>query len=263
MLALFRTNGGCDLPCLFTLCPGVADRASLLAFTQEVTAMANANDMSVHLFDPSGTGTPLIQTSTIRGSTRLIVDIDLDPFLSRSVDSLDYLEVHIAASFEEQVGGEIVSAHTSYGNPLLGEVFRAFLLPQVLSKYGRPSEVLLLPILYDPPSLLDSVFSLVIVYQDEHFFLEYIFPNASSGSDFRACPGDTGEIHLVTWAPHQDPSLAELARLTPGPGLNELSVDYYKPVEEATSLTLNDFSLMFANDKGSSCLRTPKAMWPY
>lgn len=256
---LLRSNGGCDLPCLWTLCPGLTDGGALRAFYDRLAGLAHPEDTVVKLLHPEAPDGGWASIDISQGSTRL--SVNLVP--SMSAGKLEYIRAGISAAKEERQGDEIVRAEAAYGNPLFRDEFYPFLLPQVLSRFGSPSEVLVLPILYDPPSLRDSIFSMVMLYRDHHFFVEYVLPNDAAGFDYRGCPSQTGHITLIAWSNQQDPTLADLARLNSGRGMNELNVDYYMPIDKAASLTVDGFHNLFANPDESACVRTARSLWPY
>jgi len=259
MQELLRSDGGCALPCVWTLCPGVTDRASLRTFTDEVASLAHQDDVLVHSSNLGAADGGITFINIIDGTTRLSVVIDY--FTSGNL--LDHVAASITAILEEREAGEIVRSHVVYGNYLFRDRFWSYLLPQVLSSYGKPSQVLLLPVLYDPPLLTDSIMSLVLVYEDQGFLVEYFFPNGAEGDHFIGCPSQTGAIDIFTWSPDTERSLGDIAKLHSSDGLNELTVDYYKPIEEATSLTSDEFSEQFVLSENTNCLRTPKSLWPY
>ena len=256
---LLRTNGDCELPCLWTLCPGVTNWASLHAFTDQVAGMAHPDDVLVKSFDPGAIDGGATFIGIRRETTRL--SVSLEHIMSGG--TLDHLTAVVDATREEWESGELVRASTAYGDPRFREQFATFLMPSVLSSYGKPSQFLLLPVLYDPPLLIDSIMSLVLLYEDRGFLIEYVFPNGAEGDDFIGCPSETGAISIVTWSPETEPSLGDTAELLSAYGLNALSVDYYKPIEEATSLTSDEFYELLVAPEKSACLKTPRSLWPY
>jgi hypothetical protein len=175
---------------------------------------------------------------------------------------LNHIMADIVGIHEQGVGADLES-YPVYNDPYFRQQVEAYLLPQVLSHYGKPSDALVLPILYDAPTLVDSLFSLVLVYRSQRFLVEYIFPNGAAGEDYVACPSETGDITLFAWSPGSVPSLEDIAPQLSGLGMDELSVDYYRPIEEATSMTLDEFYHLYSSPAQSGCLETPSALWPY
>jgi hypothetical protein len=66
---------------------------------------------------------------------------------------------------------------------------------------------------------------------------------------------------LGVWSPERALPLRTVVQKA-GSVINELNLDYFKPVEEATSLTLNEFYDTFKNPENTACLETPQELWP-
>jgi hypothetical protein len=91
------------------------------------------------------------------------------------------------------------------------------------------------------------------------FFIEYIFLKHVEGQDFVGCPSETGLLNIVTWALERGLSLSDLVKHK-SVGINELTLDYFLPIEKATSMTLDEFYETF-KVPDNPCLKTPRTLW--
>ena len=106
-----------------------------------------------------------------------------------------------------------------------------------------------------------DVFSLVVVYSDLGFLIEYISPSELVDDYLRGCPMEA-KLTLWSWDPDNDLSLAEIVVVKPiDRGFTSRSVGYFKPIEEATSMTLDEFYQVFKDPNNVQCLKTPADMW--
>jgi hypothetical protein len=148
-----------------------------------------------------------------------------------------------------------------YGDASFNKAFEYYSLPQILSNYGMPSQVLLAPFPDDPirTDVKWQPFSLVLLYPEKGIFVEYVSPRGTISNDFVGCPSKA-HISLAVWSPESDMSLEYVIQKA-GSEINELNMDYFKPVEEATSMTLNEFYQKFKDPNNTACLETPMDFW--
>jgi len=148
-----------------------------------------------------------------------------------------------------------------YGDTLFNQTFEYYLLPQMLSVYGKPSQVLLAPKPDDPdPQDIEWYpFSVVLFYPDRGIFVEYVSPRETKESSYLGCPAKA-EISLAVWDPKTGLSLKNIIQYA-GVEINEFNLDYFKPIEEATSMSLDEFYQKFKDSANTGCLETPKEIW--
>lgn len=239
-------NDGCLLPCIWGLTPGITDvqmvQAHLAPFGSGVDYPVVRTDQrnfgSIGFFPFSADG--------------LTVNVGLDYYYEKGV--IKYLVLHTLANrgFE-----------TAFGEPVYQELLHNYLLQGLLTTYGHPSEVLIAT--WPPDSFVDEKyiepFIVVIVYSDLGIMAEYSAPSEYVNGNYQGCP-DQGLVTIMTWNPSLNISLRDVAAMNPSPeGINENSIDFFKPLEEATSMTLDDFyrSFQLPTDK---CIETPTNLWP-
>ncbi|PKO11625.1 MAG: hypothetical protein CVU39_28240 [Chloroflexi bacterium HGW-Chloroflexi-10] len=101
----------------------------------------------------------------------------------------------------------------------------------------------------------------MLLYSEQGFFVEYIFPKKAEGDHFAGCPSQTGYLYIVAWSLEKELSLPHLLEKKSGVGVNELSFPYYKSIEEATNLTNDEFYNMFTNLESTYCINTLESLW--
>jgi hypothetical protein len=116
-------------------------------------------------------------------------------------------------------------------------------------------------------------FSLVVIYADLGIMAEYIFPtewigdmvelptpNLFVGEIARGCPSQ-GRVILRTWDPKKNIDLKKIASIAAGEGINENSYDFFKPIQDAASISVNDFYNKFKEPNNNKCLDVPSTVW--
>ncbi len=148
------------------------------------------------------------------------------------------------------------------------------MLPQLLSNYGMPSEVLVIAFPYDIFSKADyEPFSIVVIYSDLGIMAEYVSPTQwvgkmvelptpglSVGEIARGCPSQS-YLTLRTWDVKKNIPIREIASIASGEGISETAYDYFFPIQEATSMSINDFYEKFKEPNNTLCLDLPSSLW--
>jgi hypothetical protein len=152
-----------------------------------------------------------------------------------------------------------------FGNQDLLDLVDTYTLSSILDTYGAPSSILIAPNYVSRPELPDPSwiwFSVDLIYEERGFLSEYIMPRRMIGDSFAACAYQVAEISIVTWDPDQSVPLAEALSIKSGLGINEYLLDYFKPLEEATTLTIEEFTEIFQDPDTDACIYTPMELWP-
>jgi hypothetical protein len=188
---------------------------------------------------------------------------NIDAFIDFGHNAELGVNVLYAEAHHEQGQGANQTAKAVFGDPFYKELLDYYLLPQILSNYGPPTEVRIMPFPDDPSYSANYKipFSLVLFYPDQGIFIEYIFPRDKTGSQFNGCPSQTGYLSLITWSPETKLSLTDVVKWNSGLGINELNADYSKPIEEATGTSVNDFYQKYKDANNKACLVTPISIW--
>lgn len=251
---MFNDNGDCSLPCFWGLSPQLTNAHYSQSFIQRFGNTISEKDIYTH--------------SNAIDSLEGYAEINLYNDRLRTHVSITYynqkekLEQIIvsAGSYMEEGNGENVNSKITFGESIFTHQLDYYMLPNVLNNYDKPSDVLILPILYGAPYLVQDLLSLVLIYQEDGFMVEYIFPLNYDGELLVGCPNQVGYINIVTWPTDEDLSMSSILSKKSSLGINSENINSYKSIEDATSLTVNDFYKTF-NIKNAKCLQTPHSLW--
>lgn len=249
-------NGDCRLPCLWGITPGITDIDTL------DTILNLFNDVSIpsvfnvqrRLQEESGRVTFIMWKENTR------VPITLSYYNKQ--DTNEQVTLAFEAGLEEGEGDNL-SINAVYGDPFFEQILGHYRLSNILSEYGVPSEVLIAPFPDDtqyPPETAIP-FSFVLFYKTQGMLLEYISPMQKNGQYFVGCPTRSGYLSVVVWDPQQNVSIEEITTKTSGIGVNSLNVNYFQPLENVTTLTLEDFYQIFKDSSSTTCIETSVDIW--
>ena len=252
---LLKNNGSCKLPCLWGLTPGKTDRQALNKFMSQFGKLATP-DIYVKVSDYGRVGGFFL---AYRKDT-VHINTDFSYYENEERNRINLLSLHGYAMQEKGKDLDWLSMDISplYGDSSFNQAFAYYLLPQILSNYGLPSQVWLKPYLDDPqrPDITWQPFILVLFYPQQGIYVEYVMPRNNNDKYFEGCPTQS-EIYLAVWNPQDNLSLGEIAEK----GGFGFDMDYFKPINEATSMTLGQFYQTFKNPKNTACIETPKSLW--
>ena len=162
----------------------------------------------------------------------------------------------------EDRGWENPDVAPIYGDESFNQTFQYYMLSQMLSNYGQPTQAWLLPFPDEPgrPDIKWHPFSLVLFYEESGIFVEYEMPRETIGNNYVGCPSQA-HLSVAVWPPESDVTLEYVVRMG-GILINELNMDSFKSVEDATSMTLDEFYTTFREADNSKCIETPISLWP-
>jgi hypothetical protein len=258
-LDLIQNPKDCLLPCLWGLTPGKTDINTFELFISQFGEDRTFVDTQIGAFASKNGGN--ISLTYVKDNTYVVVMLGYvrnDPVLEWLTMS-SYAMENLGSNPDNQ----LPNLAPVYGDRTFNQETINYLLPAILSNHGPPSQVLLATWPDDPDrsDIKWYPFSLVLLFPDQGIFVEYVSPREIKGTHFVGCP-DKSQIHLGVWSPERNPTLKEIAKA--GSVINELNTDYYKSVEEATSLTLEEFYNIYKDPENTSCLETPRDLWnPY
>jgi len=255
---LLRGNGNCRLPCIWgiDLQKNSSSEAAAFVlqfgkFTEEDIALSSGIWSGKGKADGGGALIHVWQQD-------LVLISGFDYYSDKTL--LKQLVLHaIAGRTEGNPPDRSKGTRTLYeGSPYFEEQVGYYLLPQFLKREGKPSAVWIYPI-------QDTIgykwpFSLLMVYEDKGFMIEYRFNKSVRGENLSGCPEKAGWFTLSAWDPQKKPSLSEI--LT-GYSNNFSVGRSYKPLEETTSMTVDDFYTMYAGEKSTKCITTQQSFWPW
>lgn len=257
ILALMKDNGGCRLPCLWGMTPGKTDIQTLDEFMAQFYDVETSDDyFRVQDFNDIG------GFSLIFNESKIHVLVDFSYYEDRSGTGLEILAMfgYLMGEFGTTSEGAL-DLRPIYGDALFTQTLQYYTLPSILAAYGLPEQVLLAT-WPDDPDRLDIKswpFSLVLLYPAQGIFVEYVSIRERAGDHFVGCPAKS-HIYLGVWDPENPLSFRKVVQKA-GSVINELNIDYFKPVEVATTMTLDEFYQTFKHAENTACLETPIDLW--
>jgi hypothetical protein len=240
IMELLLTNGGCKLPCWWGLTPGKTSSNEVFPFFSSFKGVSKTYLVN---------GDPAIISWTIPNNDHYL---DLYTYFGEKDQLLDWIFVATLSSESIQNGGELV-----YGDPFYNQSMQKYELSQVLQDYGPPSRVLI----WAPPQEVYPVaFDILLDYSKSGFLVGYSMPEKRKADTVIGCPTQA-HIYFWLWTPEQEISMAEiLSKKGIGP-FDPLSILYFKPVEEATKMTRDEFFMKFKIEGNDLCVETPAKGW--
>lgn len=258
-LILLENNGDCMLPCIWGLTPGsttTSERQKILASYGKFSGPDFSVSGSDESVNPGGFGMEIIKDN-------VSISVGLSYY------ETDNLVEILSLATTSQKDGMYVFGDNNYS-----ELLNYYTLPQLLSNYGLPSDVLVIAFPYDPFLKADyEPFSIVVIYSNLGIMAEYISPtqwigemvelptpNLWVGEITRGCPSQ-GYLTLRTWDVRKNISIKRIASIAAGEGMSETAYDYYAPIQEATSMSINEFYNTFKQPNNTQCLDVLSNLW--
>ncbi|MEW5827944.1 MAG: hypothetical protein AB1846_03570, partial [Chloroflexota bacterium] len=277
VLAQFvQQNGGCDLPCILGLSPVTSNGASIVAFSRyfqehstpienlvvERDLYENIVGERVEIYSDgpqlNGGGANL---TFWKDRTRVQITIGAY-YLDNIIDHIEFsasVYVHSFEGTQEKVA--IPPSHPDF-DELVGQ----FSLSKILLKYGKPSEIWILPhpeYLPDHPYTNSAYpFDFVLIYPNNGFAIEYIARVTERGDYLVGCP-NTSYIYLASWNPEKKKSFENMATYFRGTdSLGPSNHSSFQPIQDVTSVSVDDFYEHYKNPNFTECVETPRKLWP-
>jgi|GEM_PF-6188781 len=258
-----QQNGGCRLPCLLGLSPGLSDRSAVDAFVNyfERNAIETENRIdSVDIYT---------YTSNERGGVRIIFWEQYTSLYIGLGYMLEDNQIKIISFFAQALlykDDEDNSAEKSFGNPYFSKLLSDFTLQKILTTYGEPSQILIrpypnIPGYPSPPA--QYIFNFALYYPELGFLIDYIVIREEQSEYYMGCPTQPYLLELVSWDPDDLLSVNEVAfYITNGEGMSAEYVGGFRPIEEVTSISITEFYSEFSNPDSKECVQSLKALWP-
>lgn len=249
LLSLSQNNGGCQFPCLWGFTPG---QSSIEVLKNSLSRFGQINNPQEFYSEFSWHGNlGGLSFGIWEDGQELIGE-----FGHIGITEIDTLTLHI-------VGPR--PASSDLASPL-AERFGYYLLPQILSTYGEPTDVIVGPYPSDPDRPNDwQPFNLGIFYPEKGFYVEYILTKQTKGDFFVGCPAQVVEVSTVVWDANESKTLLDIAKLRPAFwGINENNLsEYYRPIEEVLPIMKNEFYEKYKDSVNKDCILVPISSWPY
>lgn len=259
-----QENGGCQLPCILGLTPGVSNQVDLDSFIQYFQEHAHdsrdlVDNVNVEFYveDAQRFASVYFFTNTVGVSVHGAYEVSQGVIRRASLSSasMQYFEISITSD----VGAKIL-----YGDPSFMELLNAFTLPQVLNTYGLPAQVFIRPY-PDYPSRpsppAQYTFSFVLDYSEQGFLIEYIAKRQAQGRQYFGCPSQPANVRIIAWNPSLLSSEQAL-RDFPYLEINLENWYLYQPIEKVSTMSIEQFAEIFKDAATQECVFTQKEIWP-
>jgi hypothetical protein len=241
---LLMSNGNCKLPCIWGITPG---KSTLQEARIILEPLKNISD-----FMAFAKGIGNLTPNFTEKNTGIYTNFD---FLT-SNNIVSYV-VFRARAFREDTGGN--SVIEVFDSDVYGKYLFSYMLPQILTKYGRPSDIRL-KTLTEPPSQSRGgdigYFNVVLIYPEEGILVNYNTDIHNLGDKVNGCMNNA-HVTLSLYPADKTNSFWENL----DPSLKEDIQFNYKPIEDVTSLSINDFYNTFSQPT-EECITTPANLWP-
>lgn len=245
----FRNSGACQLPCFWGITPGLTSPRDLRSKFLPIAGIADlglidSTDGEIYFIYPRND---------------ILIDIGLS---YRPNDAGKVIQVVMLST---QVRHKLENLGAVFGSPEYDEFMGPYSLQNILSKYGPPNQVMvrvdILAIAYTPSphnDLSPETLEITLFYPERGIFVRYTMLAERVGEKIRGCPAKS---FVELWLLSPDLKSTYNAILSSKDKTWEGNWPYSKPIEEASRMTVENFSQSF-KDKSSICLETPLRIWP-
>jgi hypothetical protein len=248
---LLEDNGHCHLPCLWGITPGQR------TYQESQTILFPLRNLSKYTYLDSKTITDVnsiayglkvgnISPSYTEGGMRFTIDIG---FLAGN-DGI-VTRVNFYGWILDELKKEKAFDWQYFDDPV-----QDYLLPHVLSVYGRPSSVNLYT-LSGPSERSHGYFNILLLYPDQGILINYTTEIRVVGKNIVGCPADA-HVELELFPSGKGDTFLDLLAPTKWP---EMIENNYKPIEDVTSMSLEGFYQTFRQST-DKCIETPANLWP-
>ena len=246
LLELLSDNGGCSLPCLWGITPGKS------TYQEAETILRPLSSVSDHTSFIPGVGS-LLPTYT-EG------DMELSVFLAYlfTHDGVVSMVAFKARETEQVMSNNERISFPAFDSPSLAERAGYYMLPRLLSEQGIPTSVMIATEGGPLRNMEVGNFLIVLLYPDEGIWANYETQRHLIGSNVRGCPSPSNaHVELELFPSGNSGQFYELLGQTDW----AVKEGWYKPLEEVTSMSVEEFHQTFRQPTGG-CIDTPAELWP-
>lgn len=242
LLKLLFDNNGCRLPCLWGIVPGESSFEEAEAILRPLA--------SVSEFTAFKSGFGSITPHFIEGSMEFYTTVDF--IANQDNNIVNHIAFNVEAHKPLAQGGY----QDVFDSKLFGEKVSAYTLSNILTEQGAPSSVMLAT--FGGPLTRGGTggFDILLEYPDQGILVNYTTQMHLIGANVRGCPGNA-HVEMELYAPGQADSFFERLKATDW----TVKLDHYKPLEEVTIMSVQDFYTIF-RESTSECIETPAKLWP-
>jgi len=238
LIEMLQTNGNCLLPCIWGIQPDKDMNQKPTEFFDELYEANIDGDIDIVPYISQGEKAFIL--NLWEGDIRTYVHLSV--FREEGQPNLTILHGQIIR--ETGTGIELQSG-PAYGEFSRNPFLQLYWLPNILEKYGKPSDVLMNTTMEDEMDRVNEPMGLLLIYADQGFLVGYTLPRRASGTQFVSCPSDAAYYNIISWDPSLDLDLQQMLSKSNGIIVNAVFADGYKSIPEVSQFTVDEFYRVF------------------
>jgi hypothetical protein len=242
LLDLLANNGNCRLPCVWGITPG---KSSFLEARTILMPLSGLSPQTYLSISSSGGISPSYDEGDLSIYTSLFFHTDTD-------DVIRGINFQVEAHKKTKDGYENVFNSTSFG-----ERVHFYELPSILSQHGTPDSVLIGTLAGFFRDGGSWGFHILLLYPDQGLLVNYTTQMQLVGKNILGCPSNA-HVEFELYPSGEGDSFFRLLEPTNWP---QNIKSNYKPLEEVTSMSLEEFYQTFSQPT-DKCIETPANWWP-
>ncbi|MBI5823364.1 MAG: hypothetical protein HZB18_05000 [Chloroflexi bacterium] len=241
--SLLVNNGGCKLPCFWGINPGKTlfqEAVSILAPLSSISEFTRF-EKEIGAIDPDY----IDDEFNIHTSVRFLANPNTNTvsqigFTARAYNRIDDNLIYVFDSSD------------------FIERFSYYMLTNILTEYGKPTKVMMSTMAKLPTGgASNGGFNILLLYPEQGMLVNYTMPMQVVGENIMGCPSNS-HVKFDLYPSGQADLFFD--RLEPT-GWNQIIQNTYKPIDEATTMSKDDFYQTFIQQT-DKCILTPASLWP-
>jgi hypothetical protein len=260
-----KNNGGCKLPCVFGLTPGISDilsSDSLLRYFQEhIYSIENRRSgVDISTIGNADNGGVFMTFYKEQIGVSFVFDFE------GIEKNIPYITMGAEGKKFYQDSSGFTEASIVFGDPYFIDLTQIFSLSQIINNYGTPEQILVLPfpdIPYhpSPPALYPFIF--VLFYPNQGFLIEYVTKRQETNGQYIGCPTQSYKIELSAWNSSDQLTIDQAIKgFSSTDGITIGNIEQFMPLQNQTNLSIDQFVELYKNQKAQGCVYTQKEIWP-
>lgn len=143
------------------------------------------------------------------------------------------------------------------------QTFKQYTLPEVLSTYGKPSQVFVWSYHTEHTDLSQPwyPFSLVLIYEHQGFLIAYTAKREKTDTNYIGCPLQT-YFKLTSWDVESGLTWKDAVhKLSGWGGVTDSNVSELMTISDASMMGIDEFFQKYKDPKSTDCISTPILLW--
>jgi len=252
LLELLESNNSCFLPCLWNITPGESKYSDAQVILSSLSSIS---------------GLPSVFQEN--GGVLFPVYTDGDWVLNTNISFLSENQIVRHITFQARILKRIIASNgepgfsSAFDTSPLSKYIEDYVLPSVLSQLGIPRSVVISTLANPPSPTADGGFDIVVIYPELGVLAHYKTQRQLVGGIIQGCFTDNSPVELELFPVGDSASFSEGLASTSWAGFwpDPVNTPYWKPLEKATDLSIEEFYEIFHASTGK-CIVTPVALWP-